>query len=283
MRAFESRGPIQAEIDIGVGQVDLVASDRTDTVVTVSPTNPARPADVSLAAAATVWFEGARLTVTVPRRLNVLGPNASVDVTVELPAGSTCTIEIAYGAVRGRGRLGAAKITASYGAVTLDEVGDLILKAPHGDIEIAKVAGRLDLVSGQGRIRIGHVAGDAVIKGAHGDIDLGRVDGSVEARTSGGVNIDRAAGNVSVKTAYGAARVRSAANGVVRLESGYSSVEVGVPAGVAAWVRATSAHGTVRNELTPDASGGADAAGTLELRLRAQYGDVLIRRAERAA
>ena len=82
MPAYESAAPISAEIDVNSsGHVEVVASDRSDTTVEVTPTQPGRSGDIALARQATVTFEDNRLRVRVPGRLKMLGPGRdSVDV-----------------------------------------------------------------------------------------------------------------------------------------------------------------------------------------------------------
>ncbi len=282
MARFESSGPIDADIDIGVGRIEITASDRADVEADIAPGNPTRSGDVSLARDASVTFEGGRLRVRVPKRMNLFGPTDSVDVRIGLPTGSRLVIETAYGAVEIRGEVGASRIVAKYGGVMADTVGDLVLEAPYGDAEIAHVAGRLDAVAGHARLRVGRVDGDAVVKAAHGSIELGTVAGTIDIATSGPVEIDRALDDVTARSAHGSIRVREVTCGSIRIENGYAEVEVGVPYGVAAWVDAASSHGVVRNELTPDPSA-ADRDRTVELRLRANWADVVIRRASARA
>jgi hypothetical protein len=281
MPTFDTSGPVTADIVIGAGHVEIIATDRPGVVAEVSPSRPGRSGDQSLAREAVVAFEGDRLRVSVPKRLNLFGQSDSVDVRVELPTGSDVQIEAAYGSVRTSGTLAASRITAKYGDVTGDTVGDLTLTSPYGAVDIARVDGRLDATLGHGHLRIGHVAGDAHLRGSHGTIELGTAAGALDIVTSGVVTIDRALGDVTGRSAHGAIRVREAAGGSLQLENGYASIEVGIPQGVAAWVDAASAHGTVRNELTPDPSGAA-ADRTVELRLRANWADILIRRAASA-
>jgi hypothetical protein len=278
MPAYESLGPIDAAINVSTGHVEVVASDRPDTIVEVSPTNPGRSGDVSLAREATVSFDNNRLHVRVPRRLKLLGQSDSVDVRVELPTGSRAEIGVAYGSLRVRGELGATRIVAKYGNVSADRVGDLTLESPYGEVDIAEVGGGLDVTAGHGHVRIGQVAGVARLRGSHGTLALGTTEGEVDVATSGPLTITRALGDVTARSAHGAIRVLEAQAGILRLENGYAEVEVGVPAGVAAWVDAASAHGVVRNELTPDPEA-ADTDRTIELHLRANWADVLIRRA----
>jgi hypothetical protein len=280
MPAYESLAPIDADIEVSAGHVEVVASDRADTTIEVTPTNPGRSGDVSLAREARIAFENNRLHVRVPPRFKLLGPNGSVDVRVELPAGSRAEIVSGYGSVRVRGELGATRIVAKYGSVSADRVGDLALVSAHGGVDIAEIDGGLEVTAAHGHVRIGRVAGAARLLGAHGSLTLGTTESEVDVTTSGSLTIERALGDVTARTTYGAIRVLEAEGGILRLESAYKEVEVGVPAGVAAWVDAASAHGAVRNELTP----GPEAAGTdrtIELHLRANWADVLIRRAVR--
>lgn len=281
MPAYESLAPIDADIDVSSsGHIEVVASDRADTTVEVTPTNPERSGDVSLARQATVAFENNQLRVRVPGRLKVLGPGRdSVDVRVELPTGSRAEIVASYGSVRVSGQLGVTSIVAKYGNVTADRVGDLALVSPHGDVDIADVDGELEAKAGHGQLRIGRIAGAANLRGSHGALALGTTESRVDVATSGSLTIEHALSDVTARTAYGAIRVLAAEGGILRLESAYKEVEVGVQAGVAAWVDASSEHGVVRSELNP----GPEAASgdrTIELHLRANWADVLIRRAE---
>jgi hypothetical protein len=232
---------------------------------------------VSLARETTVSFDSGRLRVTVPRRLNLFGKSDSVDIRVELPTGSRVTVENAYGSVQARGALGDSRIVAKYGSVNADTVADLTLEAPYGSVDIAEVTGRLDLTAGHGVVRIVAVRGDARLRGSHGTIEIGTAGGNVEAATSGTLTVDRACGDVTARSAHGPIRVREVSGGSIRLENGYADVDVGVPAGIAAWIDASSAHGRVRNELTPDPDAAASDR-SVELRLRTNYGDVVIRR-----
>lgn len=281
MPRYEAPTPIEVTIDHSAGYTEVIASDRGDVNVEVSPGNPQRSGDVALARETTVSFENGRLRIVVPHRLRLLrNPfrNAdSVDLRIELPTRSRLVIESEYGSLRTRGSLGDSRITANYGNVTVDSVGGLALEAQYGTVDIAEVGGRLDATAGYGMLRVSELGGEARIRGAHGPIHLGTTDGNVDVSTAGPLTIDRAAGDVSARTAYGPLQVREIGGGSIQLENGYAEVEVGVPEGVAAWVDASSRHGAVRNKLTPSSDPGA-ATRTAELRLRATYGDILIRR-----
>jgi hypothetical protein len=277
MPSYDVSGPIDLDVTAGVGFVDIVASDRTDAVIEVMPSKPGRSGDESLAREATVSFDSGVLRVKVPRRLNLFGKSDSVDVRCEVPTGSRVTIETAYGSVRARGVLGDCRIVAKYGGVTADTVANLVLEAPYGSTDIAEVTGRLDVTAGHGVVRIAEVHGDARLRASHGTMELGTAAGDVEAATSGALTIDRALGDVTARSAHGPIRIREVSGGTIRLDNGHADVDVGVPTGIAAWIDASSAHGRVRNELTPDpAAAASDRA--VELHLHANYGNVIIRR-----
>lgn len=277
MPSYDVSGPIDLDVTAGVGFVDIVASDRTDAVAEVVPSKPGRSGDESLAREATVSFDSGVLRVKVPRRLNLFGKSDSVDVQCEVPTGSRVTIETAYGSVRARGVLGDCRIVAKYGGVTADTVANLVLEAPYGSTDIAEVTGRLDVTAGHGVVRIAEVHGDARLRASHGTMELGTAAGDVEAATSGALTIDRALGDVTARSAHGPIRIREVGGGTIRLDNGHADVDVGVPTGIAAWIDASSAHGRVRNELTPDpAAAASDRA--VELHLHSNYGNVIIRR-----
>ncbi|MEU7872239.1 hypothetical protein [Dactylosporangium sp. NPDC049140] len=277
MPSYDVAGPIDLEVTAGAGLVEIVASERTDAVVEVVPSKPGRGGDESLAREASVSFDGGRVRVKVPRRLNLFSKGDSVDVRCEVPTGSRVTVETAYGSVRTRGVLGDARIVAKYGGVTADTVADLVLDAPYGSTDIAEVTGRLDVTAGHGVLRIAEVHGSARLRAAHGSMELGTAGGDVEAATSGTLTIDRALGDVTARSAHGPIRIREVSGGTIRLDNGHADVDVGIPNGVAAWIDASSAHGRVRNELTPDPAAAASER-TVELHLHTNYGNVTIRR-----
>ncbi|WP_291054347.1 DUF4097 family beta strand repeat-containing protein [Herbiconiux sp.] len=281
MPEYSTPEPIDLAVNLQVGALDIIASDRPDTVVTVAPTNPGKAVDRRGAEETKVEFDGRRLTVTGPKpRLSWIGPTESVDLRIELPAGSRLTAEIAVGAVRSTGRLGATRIKASMGPVELEATGDLWLRAGHGNASVDTIAGGAEITADHGQLRIGALAGDALLKASHGSIQLGETGGEVEAKLSyGDLEITRALGSVTAKTAYGSIQLREVSSGSVQLESGFGQVTVGIRPGVPAWLDLSSKEGHVRNELDGDTAAPAPTEETVAVRARTQYGDITVRRA----
>lgn len=279
MPTYSTPTPIDLAVNVSVGAVEVVASDRQDTVVTVSPTNTAKEADRRGAEETTVALDGPRLTVLTPKpRFTVLGPSASVDVRVELPTGSRLTVEISAGWVKTTGRFGATRVKAASGGARLDGTGDLWLRAGHGSVSVVAADGDVEVVADHGQIRLGRVAGAALLKASHGGVQVEEVGGDLEARLSyGDLEVGHALGSVVARTAYGSIRLGEVVTGSVEAESGYGEVEVGVRDGVPAWLDLASKNGRVRNGLEADRAP-ADAEQAVAVRVRTQFGDVSVQR-----
>jgi len=277
MPTFATPGPIDLAINLPVGAIEIIASDRTDTVVTVSPTNPAKAVDVRGADETTVEFDGGRLVIKGPKpRFTVVGPSESIEVRVELPTGSRLAAETSVGGVRTTGRLGATRIKSSH--VELDTTGDLWLRANHGNAEVRAIDGDAEITADHGQIRLGSVSGDVSLKASHGSVTIDESRGEVDAKLSyGDVEIGRALGSVTAKTAYGSIRLREVSSGSISIDSGYGQLTIGVREGVAAWLDLASKNGRVRNDLAGDAAP-ASSDNTVAVRARTQFGEITIQR-----
>lgn len=280
MPIFSTPTPLDLAIHLPVGAIDIVATDRDDTVVTVSPTNPDKSVDRRGAEGTKVDFDGERLTVTGPKpRFSVIGPSESVDLKIELPSGARVTAEISVGGVRTVGRLGATRIKASTGAVKIDSTGDLWVRASHGNATVETADGSVEITADHGQIRIGTVTGDAVLKSSHGSIRIDKTGGDVGAQLSyGDLEISKALGSVTAKTAYGNVEIGEVSSGSTLVETAYGAISVGVRDGVAAWLDLSSKEGRVRNELDGDRAP-ESSEQTVAVRARTQYGDIRITRA----
>ena len=280
MPTFTTPTPIDLAINLQVGRIDIVATDRVDTVVTVMPSTLTKAVDLRGAEETRIDFDSHRLTVTGPRpRLNFIGPTESVDLRVELPTGSRFTAEIAMGGIRTVGGLGATRIKNSMGAVDVDSTGDLWIRVGHGNVTVDAIDGGLEITADHGQIRVGTVTGDAILKASHGSIQVGEVGGDLQAKLSfGDLDITTALASVSANTAYGSIQLRDVSRGAIQVESGFGQVTVGVRSGVAAWLDLSTKHGHIHNDLEGDRAPGASEQ-TVEIRARTQASDITIQRA----
>ena len=280
MPTFTTPNPIDLAINWQVGGIDILARDGAETVVTVTPTNPDKPVDRRGAEETKVDFDGERVTIIGPKpRFNFIGPAESVDLKVELPADSRFTAEIALGPVRATGRLGSTRIKNSTGPVELDGVGDLWVRAGHGNVTVDTADGGIEVTADHGQVRIGTVTGDAIVKASHGSITIGESGGEVEAKLSyGDLEITRALASVATSTSYGSVRLREVSSGSIQVESGFGQIDLGVRPGVAAWLDLSSRDGRVRNELEGDKAPDPSEA-TVSIRARTRASDISVHRA----
>ena len=283
MTTFETPQPITVTIDGGAGHVTIRASDRSDTVVDVRPTDPAESKDVQAAEETTVEYAGRRLSVRVPKfkLRSLIGRTPSVDVTIDLPSDSRADIK-AWADVRSEGRLGEITVETAAGAVRVDETGRSKLKTAAGDVSLGRSVGHADVTTSSGKIWIGAVDGTAVAKTSNGDITIGEVTGDLRLNTANGdITVERALASVGAKTAFGSIRVGEVVRGSVELETSFGQLEVGVRQGTAAWLDVKSHFGNVRSRLeASDEPSSSD--DTVEVRGRTGYGDIVIRRADQA-
>ncbi|MFF9482047.1 DUF4097 domain-containing protein [Streptomyces sp. NPDC014733] len=281
MPSFDTSGPIAVTAQLDAGSLQLLAGERRDAVVDVRPRDPKRDQDVRAAEQAEVSFAGGVLTVRTPKPRYRLGRTGTVDVTVELPAGSRVEMTGAWVQVVGEGRLGEVRVKTSAGDVRLDATGPLQLTAAHGSVNVGRVDGAAEIATSSGSLRVGTVDGPATLKNSHGTTTVAAVTG--ELRVSGAhgdIDIARAEGPVTATTAHGTLRLADVARGSVQLETASGSIEVGIREGAAAWIDASSAAGQVRNALASAEAPGT-AEDTVEIHARTRHGNIEILRARR--
>jgi Putative adhesin len=281
MPTFDTPEPISVTVEFGVGDLRIVASDRTDTMVEVRPSDPAKKADVTAAEQTRVEYAGGALLIKAPknwRQFTWRGGGESVDVQVELPAGSQLRGETGVAALRCRGRLGECRYKTGIGDIQLDQAGAVQLRTGVGDISMERAGGDAELTTGSGSLRIDGIDGTAVVKNSNGDTWIGRVTGDLRVNAANGrISVDQASGAVTAKSANGDIRLGEVAHGAVLAQTAFGKVEIGIRDGVAAWLDLNTRYGTVRNDLdTADRPGPGEDA--VEVRARTAFGDITIHR-----
>ncbi|MEU7430758.1 DUF4097 family beta strand repeat-containing protein [Streptomyces sioyaensis] len=279
MPSFDTPEPISATAHVEAGSIQFTASDRLDTVVEVRPRDPKQDRDVRSAEQTEVTYASGTLTVRTPKLRNSLRRPGTVDVTVELPAGSRIDMTGAWAQVLGEGRLGEVRVKTSSGDVRLDTTGPLQLTASHGSITVDRVEGKAEITTSSGSLRVGHIDGPAILKNSHGSTTIGAATGELRVSgANGDIDIVRAEGSVTATTANGTLRVAEVARGTVQLETSYGAIEVGIREGTAAWLDVSSGFGQVRNTLTASESP-EKAEDTVEVRARTRHGNIDVLRA----
>jgi DUF4097 and DUF4098 domain-containing protein YvlB len=191
MFEFTTTAPIAAVLDIPAGRVELLATDRTDTVVDVQPADPAKNRDVVAAEQTTVdYTDGVlRIHTSTPRN-RYLTSSGAVAVTVHLPAGSRVEARSAAAELRTVGRLGDVTFDGAYRRITIDEAASVNLTAVDGDVEVGRLGGPAQISTARGDIRITQAErGTVVLRTQHGTITVGAAPGvsaALDAGTSHG-------------------------------------------------------------------------------------------------
>jgi hypothetical protein len=281
MPVFATPEPISVTIELSVGDVQIVASDRTDTVVEVRPSDESDDSDVQAAQKTRVEYADGTLLVRGPKAhvLQISKKTRSVDVLVELPTGSQVHTDVSVADLRSTGVLGECRLKASVGNFRLDRTGPLRLDTSGGHVTVETVAGHADVSTGTGRVRIGEIGGTAVIKNSNGNTDIGTVTGELRVRSANGnISVDQADAGVEAKTANGSIRVGKVARDTVTLNTATGDLELGVVKGTVAWLDLKTGRGRVHNSLE-DGKGPEKSEETVEVRAHTSYGDITVRRA----
>jgi hypothetical protein len=280
MPTFDTPEPISATIDLAVGDVRIVARDGAATVVEVQPSDPSNEEDRKVAELTRVEYADARLLVKAPKLRSWLSRSTggSIDVTIELPAGSHLHGAMGLGDFHCDGRLGDCRIKTGLGRIRLDQADELNLRTGAGDISVDRATGRAEVTAGSGDVRLGALDGSAVIKNSNGNTWVGVAGGDLRLNAANGsIAVDLAQASVGAKSANGDVRLGEVVRGSVVLETKIGDLEVGIPEGTAAWLDVNSQFGHVHNALDA-ADAPESSAETVEVRARTSVGEVVIRR-----
>jgi DUF4097 and DUF4098 domain-containing protein YvlB len=279
MPSYDTPEPILVNVEPEVGNVRIIASERTDTVVDVQPTDPSDASDVKAAKQTVVDFSGGTLSVKGPklRPLSLSKQTRSIDVTIEVPEGSRVQGNTGLGDLYTTGRLGECRYKSGLGHLQLDQVGELHLRTATGNVVVERVDGNADITS-SGQVHVGAVTGTGMVKNSNGATTIGSAGHPLRVRSANGdITVEHAEDEVDAKTANGSVRVLDAVRGTVTLETAMGDLEIGIREGSAAWLDVNTKFGRVRNDMT---STGAPAPGTdkLEVRASTSFGDITVHR-----
>lgn len=189
MFEFTTGAPIAAVLDVPAGRLEFLATDRTDTVVDVQPTDPTKNRDITAADQTTVTYTDGVLRVHTPQNHH-LKSSGSVTVTVHLPTGSRVEAKSAAAELRTVGRLGDVTFDGAYRRITVDEAATVRLTAVDGDVEVSRLNGPARISTTRGDIRIAEaVRGTVELRTQYGAITVGAAAGvsaTLDAGTSYG-------------------------------------------------------------------------------------------------
>ncbi|MFG1951261.1 DUF4097 domain-containing protein [Micromonospora sp. NPDC048830] len=278
MPSYETPEPISVTLELGVGNVRIAASDRTDTVVEVRPSDETDESDVQAAAEVRVDCTNGVLQVTGPKRtFDFSKKSRSVNVSIELPSGSQLSAHLQMGDIHCAGRLGECRLKTT-GNVRLERTGPLRLHTGIGHVTVDGVTGNAEISTGSGRIEIGEVDGAVMVKNSNGDTTIDAVSGDVRVRNANGaIAVERAGAGVDAKTSNGGIRLGEVVRGSIVLGTAMGDLDLGIAEGTAAWLDVNTGFGHVHNLLEHTARPD-ETDQTVEVRGRTSYGDITIHR-----
>lgn len=278
MPTFDTPGPITATVELPIGELRVVASDRTDTTVDVRST----PDDRAQADAVRVELLGTELRVIGAslglRQLLPKTPGRSIEVEIALPTGSALSVRSGYGAVRAEGRLGDCTVRARYGDVRIEHAASATLAVAYGEARVAgAVDGDADLVADHGGVQARTIGGTATLRSRNGGIRVDEIGGEATLTGAhGAIDVDVVQAGAQVRTTHGSVRLGRVARGEISVTGTHGRLEIGIAGTSAAWLDLDTS-GRVSNDLTPreDPSGFAE---TVAVHARSQQGPIVIRR-----
>lgn len=250
---FAASGPIHLRVRNGRGTVLVTAGDTTETVVEVSGRHDLHHARVS------ATDDGQGVTVDVARHRR-LGNPPRLDITVQVPTGSTADLGTASASIATRGVLATAEAKSASGSISIEQVeGDCRAHSASGDVEL------------------GTITGTVTLKTASGDQRVARVGGRCTARTaSGSIDVGWAGDLVSAVSASGDVTVRDAARGEVTCKSTSGDIAIGVRKGTLVWLDLSTVSGRTTSNLRPDDSPSRGKEDVLTVKAITVSGDITI-------
>ncbi|MEV6175418.1 DUF4097 family beta strand repeat-containing protein [Streptomyces sp. NPDC051954] len=222
LQKFDTPAPVSVVLDIPAGRIQFIAADRADTTVEILPADASKSRDVQAAEQTTAAYgDGVLRIETSASKNRILGASGSLEVTVQLPAGSRVEAKAAGAEFRGVGRLGDVDIKGALGTVKLDETASTRLTVLDGDVSVGRLGGPAEISTQRGGIHIAEaLRGTVTLRTEQGDILVGAARGvsaSLDAGTTYGrihntlTNSDGAAAglNIHATTSYGDITARS--------------------------------------------------------------------------
>ncbi|WP_328473007.1 DUF4097 domain-containing protein [Actinoplanes sp. NBC_00393] len=216
MQTFTTPAPITVVLTIPAGRVQVIASDRGDTTVEVRPADVGKSRDVKTAEQTTVAYADGVLRIHTEEHANrLLGHTGSIEVTVQVPAGSDVQAKTASTELSVAGRLGDLAFEGAYRTIKIDEAATVRLTAIDGDVEVGRLTGAAEISTERGDIRIDEaVTGAVVLNTGSGDISVGAALGVSAA-------LDAGTGHGRVSNAL---KNNGAADLAIRATTGYGDI-----------------------------------------------------------
>lgn len=286
---FPTDGPVELDIDVLAGRIDVDLTDAAEVVVTVTPladreSGSAEGGGVAEGLAGLLNWVGGQFG-------DIDGPGSAVrELTVDYTADQLRVQSarqlplrlVPLHVVVAAPQRSTVRVRTAGAAVRVDGVpGGVDVVAGSGDLTLAAVTGETQLRTGVGAIAVGSSEGQLQARTGAGGVAVEEMRGTGTVTTGGGdVWVGELHGNLMVRTGHGDITVRCAAEGEVELASAAGDLRFGLPSGVLAELDLQGPRGLVRSEVDVQEER-PEGSPAIRLRGRTMSGKVALIRAGR--
>src|SRR5262245_8485667 len=258
---FDTPGPLELNVRVPSGDVDLETAEGTETVGEIS-------ASPEIEEEARIELhpkrDGHELSVVIEKKSGFFRSfRDDVRVRISSPPGADVDVSTASADIEARGDYGGAKVNTA-----------------SGDLRFEHIAGDAQVNSASGDVSLDQVDGALTVNTASGDVEIRRIQGNAKVRAaSGDISIDEADSALKVQTASGDVEAKSVREGEVTLQTASGDIEVGIRQGSKLWIDARSMSGETTSELElgDEAEGGEGLM--VGVGATAMSGDIKVKRA----
>ena len=229
-----------------------------------------------------IRHEGERVTVRTPLlpRTGVFlffGRGPRVDYQLSVPQRTKAQLNARSGRVEIANIAGPLQIESRSGRISIREIGaDTSVVCRSGHLEIEEIAGSLSIESRSGKIQLRGCTGDVQIDSRSGALQIENPGGDVRVQNrSGSITISDAAAGVTVASHSGAVRYRGAIRGPFDIQLASGAVTLAVDPNDHFFLDAETTSGIVRSDL-PLRHGGAGGGDGPTVRIRTRSGSIRI-------
>lgn len=266
---FPTPEPVDLFVETGAGEVDVTATDTTESHVEISGRR-AEEVDVTL--------DGRNLRVAVPRRRNgFFGSDDNLYISVTVPTGSDLAVRSGSADLAVVGEIGSSRIKSGSGDVRLDVLGGpSSTETGSGDVDIDESRSELRVKCGSGDVTIRRADGAVAVSTGSGDVEIGSHHGPAVIKTgSGDVHVVDANTDLAMVTGSGDLQIDTAHRGKFSAKGASGSIHVGIPAGTPVWTDISTVSGQIHSNVE-GAGEPIDGADHIELRATTVSGDVVL-------
>jgi hypothetical protein len=266
---FETHEPVDLQVEIGKGSVNVTCTDTTETRIVVE----GRDADETR-----VEQHGSRIEVIGPRhRGGFFGGDSELQVTAVVPTASNVAAKTGSADVTVEGEAGSAAVKSGSGDVRVASTrGASVVETGSGDVHLEHVQGELRVKSGSGDVRVARSVRTVVVSTGSGDVEIGTCHAETVVKTgSGDLRVGESHDDVTLATGSGDFVIDHVHRGRLSAKGASGDVRVGIPSGLPVWTDLTTVSGRIRSSL--DGAGQpAEGQDHVELRAKTVSGDIVL-------